>query len=396
MRYYSTTAAEMTLMTAVGAGDTTLVVDTTAGLPVTYPYTLIVDYGEGVEEVVDVTNASGVNLTVTRGRDSTSAQSHSLGAKIRHGVTARDFRESRQHEDAESGVHGVTGDVVGTAGAQTLEGKTFQPSTDTKAVTFKAKSGNANPHTEVQDSSGAVGARWYEYALEFIWGSTVYLRHRFGGGPALFKAISEYRVGGDIHAIVGSVISGATGRFLRLMDGVTELFSVDPAGVVRSTGAVVTGNSSATGSVSAGTSLSGATLAVSGNGTVGGTLAVTGALSGATITSITGAATTLAGRVTAVETNLGSQTTFAATSAARDGKRLHWQPMAVGTGDASGYRTITHGAGFTPTAIGGGLDGPFRWGIDNITSTTFRLQIVQTDGSGYPSYTGTFYGICGE
>ena len=77
-------------------------------------------------------------------------------------------------------------------------------------------------------------------------------------------------------------------------------------------------------------------------------------------------------------------------------KRFAWKSLAFGTGDASGYRTVTHGAGFTPAVVTGSIDAPFRIGFTNFTSTTFSLQIVQTDGTGYPSLTGPGYVFLAE
>jgi len=67
-----------------------LIVDVTTGLP-TVPFTLLLDPGQGIEEVVTVTAAGGTTLTVTRGVDGTSAQAHTNGAEVRHAYSARDF-----------------------------------------------------------------------------------------------------------------------------------------------------------------------------------------------------------------------------------------------------------------------------------------------------------------
>ena len=111
---YSNTAGAMTLTGGIGAANTSITLDTVTGLPVAFPYSLTLDYGLSSEEVVDVTAAAGTTLTITRGVDGTSAQSHSAGAPVRHVAVARDFRESQQHIDATSGVHGVPRPLVGT------------------------------------------------------------------------------------------------------------------------------------------------------------------------------------------------------------------------------------------------------------------------------------------
>lgn len=104
---------------------TTISVASTTGLPVTFPYTLILDRGTASEEAVSVTAAAGTTLTVTRGIDSTTAFAHNSGATVVHGITAQDIREANAHVNASSGVHGLGGSVVGTTDVQTLTNKTL-------------------------------------------------------------------------------------------------------------------------------------------------------------------------------------------------------------------------------------------------------------------------------
>jgi|SRR5665647_604095 len=126
MRYYSSTAVEMALTGAVNEIVTTLVVDTVLGLPAQTPFTLVVDVGLSTEEIVTVTEVSGTSLTVTRGEDSSTAVAHTIGAVVRHMMTARDLRDPAVHVAAATNVHsiGATASVVGTDTAQTLTNKT--------------------------------------------------------------------------------------------------------------------------------------------------------------------------------------------------------------------------------------------------------------------------------
>jgi hypothetical protein len=137
VRYYSSTAIETTLMAPVTGSTTIISVAATTGFPGTTPFTLALDYESATNELVDVTNIAGTNLTVARGVDGTSATSHNAGAKVRHVTSARDETDSRNHENASQQIHGLAaGDtIVGTLATQTLHNKTLDKATgDLKRV----------------------------------------------------------------------------------------------------------------------------------------------------------------------------------------------------------------------------------------------------------------------
>lgn len=124
-RFYSSSAVATTLTAPISDSATVIAVGSVSGFPIQYPFTLSLDADNVNKELVEVTGAAGVSLTVTRGVDGTSAVAHSLGAKASHDHSARDFRESREHEVATTGVHGVAGAAVGTTDTQALSNKTL-------------------------------------------------------------------------------------------------------------------------------------------------------------------------------------------------------------------------------------------------------------------------------
>lgn len=128
-RNYSATAQATTLTALISDTDTTIPVAGTTGFPAA-PFLVCLEMDTAFQEVVLVTAVSGLSLTVVRGYDSTTAVAHTAGATVTHTHSAIDFRDSRTHEGSNSGVHGVTGAVVGT--------------TDTQAVTNKDVSDGSN------------------------------------------------------------------------------------------------------------------------------------------------------------------------------------------------------------------------------------------------------------
>ena len=123
-RYYSSTAAKTTLLNSISAISSSLELAAASNLPAQYPFTLILEKDTANEEIIEVTSLVGTAYQITRNIDNSGAKSHAVGALVEHGVSARDFTETRAHEVASS-AHNVTGDIVGTGGTQTLTGKTL-------------------------------------------------------------------------------------------------------------------------------------------------------------------------------------------------------------------------------------------------------------------------------
>jgi hypothetical protein len=113
MRYYSNIAALSTISTSGGisSGATEVAFSTTTGFPSQYPYTLRLDPDTANEELISVTGPKGGSpgvFLISRAQDGTTAKSHSQGAPVVHGVSARDFQEAQDHIAATAvGTHGL-------------------------------------------------------------------------------------------------------------------------------------------------------------------------------------------------------------------------------------------------------------------------------------------------
>lgn len=127
VRFYSSTAQVSALTGSITNASTTITLTTVSGWPTSTPFTAVIDPDTPSAEVVNVSATAGTTYTIQRGIDGTSAASHNASAVVRHMASARDFADSRAHENATANVHGIGGSasLVGTTTTQTLTNKTL-------------------------------------------------------------------------------------------------------------------------------------------------------------------------------------------------------------------------------------------------------------------------------
>ena len=144
-RFYANAAPQQTLASSITAGATSCVVaGSFSGWPVQFPFCAGLDVGTASFEIVSVTAIAGTTATVVRAQDGTSAISHPAGATLSQVFVRQDLDEANAHTSANTGVHGVSGSVVGTSDVQTLSNKTLTaPIANAPTITNPVSTGDA-------------------------------------------------------------------------------------------------------------------------------------------------------------------------------------------------------------------------------------------------------------
>lgn len=292
LRNYTNISKEGQLQTAIGTGDTTLVLSGSGlvNIPAT-PFYVRIDPDTASEEIILVGSGSSATtlLNCTRGYDGTSAFSHGSGAKIRHCVAAEFYNKADAHVEASTNVHGLSGGsaVAGTTQTQTLTNKTINSSVidvahSTSPAASQAIKVSANAATGrdgfVWDNTGGSTGRSVVVRSggvdRFVLSSAGLATSNSATGTDKALSVQQsaterFFLQNDGHADFGLQAGGATTDRVRIRTQSTQnalaikdsggfnIFTIGGSGNVDASGYIATAtNLSATGSLTVGTTAS--------------------------------------------------------------------------------------------------------------------------------------------
>jgi hypothetical protein len=266
-RFYSSTFVQTSLASGISSGATTFNVGTTTGAPGT-PFVVSVDQNAASEELMLVTNISGLTYTVTRGIGGTAAVSHNNAASVVHVMYAQDLTDASAHIGAFDAVHGLSVGslVVGTTDTQTLTNKSLtSPTIATPSITAPTITGTTTAGTI---NSGAITSTGLLKGLDLqvtgITGAVAASRYVGGntGAPTTGTfLLGDWVVDGFNGLIWVCVIAGSPGTWQAL----ANVNSVQTLTNKTINAGVFTGAGTGSGSLSLSSFVGGTLFAASGN-----------------------------------------------------------------------------------------------------------------------------------
>ncbi len=303
---YVNTASTATTAAPVGPSDLTFTVASYTGWPAA-PFWGELEKGTASAEIVRVTNVAGAVLTIARGQGGTAATSHGAGVSFEHPVPADFFNRTEQHMAA-TNAHGVTGVVVGTQGAQTVQDKTFRGAhksnfTDALPVGVTASYESVADNASARDgfvhknTAGDVDRRGFLLQqsgtdrVQVFNDGTVDLTPSASTRPGL-RSRGTTQLDGAVTAGGAVTVSGAAN-----LNGGVSTTTVTASGTVSAPTVTASGNVTATGTIHANGNID-----TDANLIVDGTSTLTGTVTAGTVTAsgdVTAANLAAVGQVTA-------------------------------------------------------------------------------------------------